>query len=553
MIRTIIKSPQYCQKRGLAQEAVAAGGVGIIGKVRNEIVMKILLAGPGTGKTTKIKTLIKEQYANAENILVLSFTNATVNDLTESFVDYPNVRCFTLHSYALIINHLNDYHILDDTYETPILSRFAENYNIEFSKICYFFHCITFDGMIKECSAFLKSNPVYGEEKVGALDLLIVDEFQDFNLPERELIFQLSIYAKETLILGDDDQSIYGFKDADPVGIIELFNSPDVEKIPHENKCYRCPDVVVDHSKKLISKNVNRIDKSWEKTNKAGNVFFTQKMSQEEANQIIFDVIAKVKKDEPKSSILVLSPVRYYVENLVALLEAGGISFVDFWTSKISIEDIVKIWWSRAIFANKKILNLTFIANTSCTDHFKKKFNEIIRDALQKNFNEATILEMVVDIFPVSFNSYILNTPSLPEFLGLHQEYAIFSDYLDSENLEESLRSLFRKFNPITEFSRDAVNVMSIHKSKGLQADYVFITGLVDGVLPNKIKGLDTIEAQRRLLFVGMTRSMKYLYLISQIEWEGKYVHRMDKSQFEYNYRKKKYYGRASNFISEMK
>jgi len=76
--------------------------------------------------------------------------------------------------------------------------------------------------------------------------------------------------------------------------------------------------------------------------------------------------------------------------------------------------------------------------------------------------------------------------------------------------------------------------------------------GLVDGVMPNKIKGLDTIEAQRRLLFVGMTRAKYCLYIISPVEWDGKFVHRLDKSQFKYNYKKKIYCGRASKFINDM-
>jgi superfamily I DNA/RNA helicase len=139
------------------------------------------------------------------------------------------------------------------------------------------------------------------------------------------------------------------------------------------------------------------------------------------------------------------------------------------------------------------------------------------------------------------------------EFRTQLPEYAIFDDYLDYQNLQESLKTLFKKFNPNPEFDALIVNVMSIHKSKGLQADYVFITGLVDGVMPNKVRGLDTIEAQRRVLFVGMTRAIKCLYMISQVEWDGKYIFRLDKAQFQYNFRKKIYFGKASSFITEMK
>lgn len=93
---------------------------------------------------------------------------------------------------------------------------------------------------------------------------------------------------------------------------------------------------------------------------------------------------------------------------------------------------------------------------------------------------------------------------------------------------------------------------MSIHKSKGLQAEAVFVNGLVDGVLPNKAKGIDTIEAQRRLLFVGVTRALRALYLLSSVEWDGMYVQRLDKSQFQYKWTKKKYNGRTSTFVGEM-
>ncbi|MBU1086079.1 MAG: AAA family ATPase [Candidatus Omnitrophica bacterium] len=76
--------------------------------------MKMLLAGPGTGKTTRVKSIIRNDYPNAENVLVLSFTNATINDLKESFKDFDNVSCYTLHSYALKINHLPNLHVLQD-------------------------------------------------------------------------------------------------------------------------------------------------------------------------------------------------------------------------------------------------------------------------------------------------------------------------------------------------------------------------------------------------------------------------------------------------------
>jgi superfamily I DNA/RNA helicase len=117
--------------------------------------MKLLLAGPGTGKTTKIKALIAKDYSAAEKIRVISFTNATVNDLTESFGDNPKVSCSTLHSFALKLNHLPEFHIIDNILEDKTLLSLSNKVKIEFKSLCEQIRCITFDGMIASCVAFI--------------------------------------------------------------------------------------------------------------------------------------------------------------------------------------------------------------------------------------------------------------------------------------------------------------------------------------------------------------------------------------------------------------
>ena len=74
----------------------------------------------------------------------------------------------------------------------------------------------------------------------------------------------------------------------------------------------------------------------------------------------------------------------------------------------------------------------------------------------------------------------------------------ICGEHLDTDRLENSLKSLSQKFKSDIQFETKKINLMSIHKSKGLQADYAFILGLTSGILPNDERGLHTIEAQRR-------------------------------------------------------
>jgi len=511
----------------------------------------MLLAGPGTGKTTRVKEIIAQGYTEAKNILVLSFTNATVNDLTRSFGEDQRVKCFTLHSYALKINHLSDCYILESKVEKERLQKFATSIEIDFQEICSHFNCITFDMMVSECVRFISSNPVYARENIGQLDLFIVDEFQDFNEMERELVRLISGHARDTIILGDDDQSIYDFKDADPNGIIELYNDDAIEKLEHEHKCYRCPDKIVDHGILLINKNRNRIPKPWNKTKKEGGIVRRQFITQTETNDFIVGEIERIRKSNPNTTFLVLNPVRYYVDELIQLLNDKEIAYVNFWAEPITDEQYRLIWWLRAFYSEHKLLNLVFLSKY-LTPHFKRKFKEKVRQALKAGTDEDSLLEVLSDIFKQPLYIYVNNPPTFENLISNHPEFSEFSEFIDVDNLTASLNDLYKEIKPKQIFNPEAINIMSIHKSKGLEADVVFINGLVDGVLPNSQRGIDTIEAQRRLFFVGITRAKWIVYLLAPVKWDGKYVNKVDKSQFRFSVREKMWNARFSKFVDEL-
>ena len=515
--------------------------------------MEILLAGPGTGKTTKVKSLIRDQFADAENILVLSFTNATVNDLRESFAGNNNVSCYTLHSYALRINHLPALHVLDNSTETPILEKYSEKLAIPFQTLTGLLGCIRFEEMITSCIQFMRNNPAYVEENIGSLDLFIVDEFQDFNEVERELVLQISSYAENTFILGDDDQSIYGFKDADPDGIIEIYNSDENAKIEYENICYRCPDDVVVKSKRLIENNTHRLVKDWNTSNKAGEVVLQQLLEQDTTFEYISNKIREIKTTDPTSTILLLSPVKFYLDELIEQLNANELTITNFWNAKIAKDILQKIWWLKSIYSSHKLLNLLFICKEKRLLS-RQPLIRLLRESFQRNFDIDELIRniVVLNYLPEYLSHSIIEQPSFEDLLENWPESLLFQEHLDFDNLETSVDNIEKSIRPVVTFDPSTVNIMSIHKSKGLQADYVFIYALTDGIIPNVTDGIDSLEAYRRLLFVGMTRAKKRLYLISTVEWEGKYVNKVDKTQFRFNGRRRKWYGRTSRFINEL-
>ncbi len=520
---------------------------------------KILLAGPGTGKTTKVKKEFLGEVTDFDQVLVLSFTNATINDLRDSFaksgIAINEKNCMTLHSYALKINHQDNLHILNNVEESAI-RKYTKTLNVDFQIFCQMLDSITYDQMITSLLDFAKANPAYIKERIGNLKLLIVDEFQDFNDKEQELVHIIANYAEDTLILGDDDQAIYGFKDATSAGIVALYNDSSVENIEHENICYRCPEIIVEKCKNLLSKNKQRVEKDWNPGGINGSIVFEQQKTIKDSLDYLTGKIEEIRGAEGNVPILVLSPVRLAVGNLPEMLKAKGIPFVNFFSDDIDIEIYSKIWQLKIIYTRYKVLNLILsILYSDLNSYRKSKFKAVIKKHLAKNFSFEAMHDEIKEFLPEVVTMLIDN---IGDFEALIQQepwnelQSLISE-VEEDDPERILEKIDRLVNVPTTFDEESVNIMSINKSKGLQAPYVFIVGLVDGILPRETKGTEEIEEERRRLFVGMTRSEKDLYLISTVQWDATHVHRLGKDKFKVIYKGgRQYNGQTSPFITDL-
>jgi DNA helicase-2/ATP-dependent DNA helicase PcrA len=508
--------------------------------------MKILLAGPGTGKTTNIGNIIKGK-GSLDGILVISFTNATVEDLKKSLsqVGLPLENCMTLHKLAVKYNHDKSRHVLE-VMEANELYKISKSTEIGFNELCDFLSATTFDQMIGRFVAYAKSNPEYLKEKLSRYSVLIVDEYQDFNKNEQELIGLLVGIMPDTYILGDDDQCIYDFKDADNDKIISLYSDASHEKIEHEHKCYRCPDVVVDSATKLIKKNTKRVDKKWEKNGNVGNLVQRQFASNTNTADYILGEVKKILEDNADDKVLILSPVGFLVETITNVLDGSGIEYRNYFIAKVDPELVIKSWVLRACFGRHKYLNLMLIGYKVLSS--RKKFYETIKKhyASGQDFDELfkVVASKLPDEGKKTYGSVAIALQE-PYFQGLTD----FFNNAEGGSEDEKLENLFVL---VDENVEKRVNIMSIHKSKGLGAEHVFMIGLVEGIIPNRAKGNDTIESQRRLFYVGMTRAKKNLHLISSINFEGRYVNTVNKDDFRFDVRSRLWKGKSSRFIEEI-
>ncbi len=519
---------------------------------------KILLAGPGTGKTRKIKDDFLSSVKDFKKVLILSFTNATVNDLRGKFskagIEIDEKNCMTLHSYALRLNHKRELHVLNNQ-EEKIIENYANSLKVDFAWFCELLSCITYDQMVLNLVKFKEINPTYFRDSIGEIELLIIDEFQDFNDFEQSLVHLISQYAQDTLILGDDDQAIYGFKDAKPDGIIALHKDISFEKIPHENICYRCPDSVIEKCGNLIAFNTNRVPKIWNKRGKVGTIDFQQMLTISETVKWVAEEIEIIKGIKPDATFLVLAPVKFAIEGLDKQLSSKNIEHEDYFKESLDPNLVKMVWRLRLVYGDNKLLNFLLIIKANKLEPYPaSKFKKILKNHVNTSFTFTSIYPDAKDFLDKETVEYLENPPLIDELLKNEtwSQLAGFFNEAEGDTVHQKLERILKYLDPPMLVDKKKVNIMSIHKSKGLEAEYVFILGVVDGIMPREAVGLEGIEHDRRVFFVGMSRAEVALHLVATVRWNVKDVHRLSASKFTPHGRYHRN-GRTSPFISELK
>lgn len=281
-----------------------------------------LVAGPGTGKSYTIEKRIADLLTNGAtpgNVYVISFTRATCAELRgriQSFCSTltcaaaaTQVRISTMHSLALRIlrlgNLLTSYPstpiMLDDWEQKAIYDRelastigcspsraaqirlaydaqwqtlnpqYVNQAQITPAEILGFnaFHaartnlysCVLPGEVIYKCVQAIQQGALQ-LDALPQIDHLIVDEFQDLNACDQEFVRLLSADNTVLFVAGDDDQSIYSFRHADPNGIIQFHTVYTTSRTHILTDCFRCTPAILDAANRLIAYNANRIAKN---------------------------------------------------------------------------------------------------------------------------------------------------------------------------------------------------------------------------------------------------------------------------------------------------
>jgi ATP-dependent DNA helicase pcrA len=414
---------------------------------------------------------------------------------------------------------------------------------------------------------------------------IVVDEYQDTNNIQYEIINLIAEKYRNICVVGDEDQSIYAFRGANIENILNFEKDyPDAYTIKLERN-YRSTKRILDTANELIRNNKSSKGKKlWTDGSEGEKIkIFNAKTPYDEAEFIVKEIKAKSKSGVDYKDMTILYRTNAQSRVLEEKLLEGNVPY--------------KIYGGMQFFQRKEIKDilayLNLLNNRNDNHNFyriinvpKRSIGEKTLEKIAEIANERNIpmLDALQFVDETNIRGAVKNT--LKDFynmiqgiyLGLDElsvkevfdEVITKTKYFDSiednkedrvKNIEELLNSIIEleKRNPhisladyldmvsLTastdemEENENFVKLMTIHSSKGLEFDYVFIAGMEDGLFPSCSfeSSEEEIEEERRLCYVAVTRAKKELYISYASE-------RMTWGQMNYN-------RKPSRFIYEMK
>lgn len=484
---------------------------------------KLIIAGPGAGKTASFIKILKAKKHPKERCLVFTFLGALKEDLKKDLKNFADVFTFHGYCYFLLRKHKILWGGLQDNFEYfPPLEDFikkdweiihkkrAPDFVKEFrlaqkSKNTSFYlhranyyNAIGFDDSVYRTYFALKKN-----SKLNFFyNIILVDEFQDFNKLEADFVNLISNQAP-IIITGDDDQSIYEeFRLADPSYIQKLYYGPDYEN--HELPfCMRCTEVIVGATKEIIQKAI-------------GEKIFIKRIPKN------FEYYPPIKEEDSK-----LYP---FIELIQTSTQSSRANYF----GRYIEEQILKIPKADILESHKKSFpTVLIIASNPIRSGIKKHLKERnIGSILEKEESKKMTLE---ELKEKSF-SLLKNNPK--NNLGWRIILAVYKPHFCASAIQRSQKEkplykiLPKKFcdkilteandfnflekdkipSGITEKEKPSIKITTFEGAKGLTAQHVFIASLQNNQLPRNPERIKPIEVRKFL--VALTRARKHCHIL---------------------------------------
>lgn len=584
----------------------------------------LVLAGAGTGKTkvltTRIANIIDKKTARPENILAVTFTNKAAREMQDrisSIIDCYGLNIGTFHSIAAKIlrqqaEHLNigldsRFSIINQDDQIKLIKEIVKQENIDsqkytpkllhiiiskwkdqgilpykmsesdiklpIHKIAKFVYeiyqknllisnVVDFGDLLLYNNELFIKNPEILKYYQDQFKYILIDEYQDTNAVQYLWARMLAAKSKNICCVGDDDQSIYGWRGAE-VGNILRFEKdfPNATIIKLEQN-YRSTSEILAAASSVIDNNKNRHSKTlWTNKREGGKIKIISCWNdKEEARFVVSEIDKLIENNKHNASdiaILVRASFQtrafeeVFISNAIPYKIIGGLKFYE----RMEIRDLLA--YIRITINNNDNLALERIINTPrrsignsslklikeyALDHNLPVFHAIktmLDQGMFKNKVKANLDKLIsnIEVWGKKYTEEpALNVTKLlleeSGYLGMLQEEKTDESQGRIENINEMLRAI-AEFSNIQDFIEHSslvmeneelesnfggsVTLMTLHSAKGLEFDLVFLPGWEEGVFPHQKslneEGEKGLEEERRIAYVGITRAKKDIYI----------------------------------------
>ena len=428
----------------------------------------------------------------------------------------------------------------------------AEVYR-EYQEALHKNNALDFDDLIMKTVELLQSDPEVKNYYQERFHYIMVDEYQDTNTAQFELIRLLAGKYQNLCVVGDDDQSIYKFRGARPELMLNFPKDFENTRQVILNRNYRCGEEIVQVAEDIISYNTKRFEKKMQAREDAASMVEvrTFKDHYEENKHIIYTIKEEMAKKTPLSQIAILYRTNQGPRQLIAALMAYNIPFYmqdavpnlfDHWISKNIIDYMHLAMGDRKRSTFLRVMNRPkrYISREYLTES-QVSFDDLLEKVKDKpwlyeyveDFKED--LRIMKNMTPLMAINYIRKSVGYNAYLA---EYARFRKIQEEEftqvleELQESAKGYDTYeawFDHIKEYTeelnrqskenqkeKEGVVVSTMHSTKGLEFERVFLPDVNEDVIPHK-KSMkeEDVEEERRLFYVGVTRAKKYLHILS--------------------------------------
>lgn len=587
----------------------------------------LILAGAGSGKTTVLVSrtgrMIDENIAAASKICVLTFTNKAARELKHRVqlkvgAKAKGLWAGTFHSFGLQLLRKNykriglsaNFGVLDQTDTNALIKELikdvknstkekfdadklgnlinliragkklpvgileeyhelAEVLAPKYEKKLKSLGVTDFEGLLLEPLRLFKSHPEVLEGMQNHFSQIMVDEFQDTNLEQLNLINALSDAHKNLTVVGDDDQSIYGWRGAEINNILNFPHNYENCQVVKLERNYRSVSTILDLGNEVISKNKKRHGKILRSTktdlkNEKPDVFVLEN-EDEEADFVVREIRKYKAENYQFADVAVLyrsNTQGGFIESALRREQipysiSGGTSIFDRKEAKDWLAYIKQSIWPDEV-SLRRIINTPprGIGETTLDrlTEYSEKNNCDFQTACQK-WKEAEVPEKTGESIDQllkwlwTFPQRLLEDDSCGKTISERFIYLVrecgYRDYLAQSSpegavferrwqvieivgriiesfvnkrevtvstLKEFIDAMLLRDDPNDDDEKNQVQLMTIHASKGLEFPVVLLVGVEEDLLPHKRLGGD-LDEERRLLYVGITRAQKKLAL----------------------------------------